>query len=393
MSVADGAAAAVVVYARDRDRQTFVAGGSDPIPAAAFPKGLFRVGARSTRPVEGGAISALTTPPVHRARGTSLSCAPRNRAGRRMPAAVAIRGSSADNRALRYGTRAAAAPKDNLSFVLGGGVFAVSSRRALLSVAAILWPFAVDPDPPDRATMTTSSYFRSGPFAMFPAGMKEEAPASPSRIVRQPGPHRSGHGHSGRRSPTRSRRCDPTRECFVRWARTRPTSFSLWTASSPLPLVARSARAARRPHPSPHSSSPRFPALVLHVKLAPFRDPVSISPHRRSSGSAPRRDDGWATRGSRSPTTRRREHRSPRHNIGRASTRSVIRAPQGPSEPWTTSSEPLIPYNVRYRRGYVPRRLFAPGQRPAASPGKGRRTECGPTSSCISFPRPPTKNG
>src|SRR2546423_14613459 len=52
-----------------------------------------------------------------------------------------------------------------------------------------------------------------------------------------------------------------------------------------------------------------------------------------------------------------------------------------------------VPYNDVDRRTFWVRRLFAPGQRSAASPRKGRIvTECDRTSSCISALPPSTKS-
>src|SRR5213594_1697155 len=52
-----------------------------------------------------------------------------------------------------------------------------------------------------------------------------------------------------------------------------------------------------------------------------------------------------------------------------------------------------VPYTGRDRRAFWARRLFAPGQRSAASPWKGRIvTECGRTSSCTSALPPSTKS-
>src|SRR5438034_3553439 len=51
-----------------------------------------------------------------------------------------------------------------------------------------------------------------------------------------------------------------------------------------------------------------------------------------------------------------------------------------------------VPYTYRDRRAFWARRLFAPGQRSAASPWKGTVGKCDRTSSCISALPPSTKS-
>src|ERR1700737_5217841 len=70
----------------------------------------------------------------------------------------------------------------------------------------------------------------------------------------------------------------------------------------------------------------------------------------------------------------------------------VSQAPTGLFE--TDAFSCSVPYTcfTSYRRAFWARRLFAPGHRSAASPGKGTITECDRASSCISALPPSTKS-
>src|SRR5712692_9125297 len=79
-------------------------------------------------------------------------------------------------------------------------------------------------------------------------------------------------------------------------------------------------------------------------------------------------------------------HRGHRQAAPLALARRVLQEfTQVPADlPMNDASRSALRYTRHDRRGCWPRRLFAPGHGPAASPGKGKSaTECDHTSSCI----------
>ena len=301
-----------------------------------------------------------------------------------------------------------AAPKDNTLLVLGAVGIAVIAMAAIVLVLAPRSgrPLDVDHDLAlTRAHQTRvrsshrSGCLRGGSHSPGSRGSRRDRRrARFGRRVRI----RCARGRSERRSPTRSRRGDANpRTPSARCARHPPTPCRCGTPlRAPCRSSVRSACDARRPS-RPSASFLvllLLPALVLNVQLGtPLRDPVvdERSGHPIRRRRAVTRNDGSRTRASPRRRSRRRETSADRTRRIRGRVRPQRHA--GLARPRRThlcdASRRLIPYNVRYRRGYVPRRLFAPDQRSAASPGKGHRIECVPTSLCISFPRPPTKNG